>query len=67
MALETPKYKVIEKDSNIEIRFYEKFTVAKTNVQNNFAHFVGPAQDHTVLYKPIWTRLAEQMFQNDIH
>ena len=36
MALETPKYKVIEKDSNIEIRLYEKFTVAKTNVQSNY-------------------------------
>ena len=31
MALETPKYKVIEKDSNVEIRLYEKFIVAKTN------------------------------------
>ncbi|GIQ98526.1 MAG: hypothetical protein CM15mP4_3630 [Candidatus Neomarinimicrobiota bacterium] len=36
MALETPKYKVIEKDSNIEIRLYEKFIVAKTNVQSNY-------------------------------
>ena len=36
MSLETPKYKLLEKKSNFEIREYSQFIIAKTNVENDY-------------------------------
>ena len=36
MSLETPKYKLLEKESNFEIREYSQFIIAKTNVENDY-------------------------------
>ena len=36
MSLETPKYKILEKESNFEIRQYNQFIVAHTNVKSNY-------------------------------
>ena len=36
MSLETPEYKVLDKKDNFEIRLYNSFIVARTEVQTNF-------------------------------
>tara|TARA_B100001250_G_scaffold409200_1_gene433072 strand:- start:897 stop:1457 length:561 start_codon:yes stop_codon:yes gene_type:complete len=36
MSLETPKYKLLEKESNFEIREYSQFIIAKTIVENDY-------------------------------
>ena len=36
MSLETPKYSVLEKKANFEIRSYENFIVAHTDVQSEY-------------------------------
>lgn len=36
MSLETPKYSVLEKNANFEIRSYKKFIVAHTDVQSEY-------------------------------
>ncbi len=36
MSLETPKYSLLKKESNFEIRKYNQFIVAKTNIENDY-------------------------------
>ena len=36
MAIETPDYKLIERNGNFEIREYRSFVIAKTKVQNDY-------------------------------
>ena len=36
MSLETPKYSVLEKKANFEIRSYKNFIVAHTDVQSEY-------------------------------
>lgn len=40
---ETPKYQVVEKQDNIEIRSYEPYIVAKTTVKGEFRESQGKA------------------------